>query len=120
MDMPSAFDQLVDAVSEFAAERDWGQFHTPKNLAMALAGEAGELLAEFQWLTPDESQLVVDGEKFRDVSAELADVTIYAIRLAEVLGIDLLAACFDKLDLNAERYPVAESRGRAERPDLRA
>lgn len=99
---------------EFAAAREWEQFHTPKNLAMALAGEAGELLEIFQWLTPEQSAQVIDTPKSRQaVEHELADVLAYVIRLADVLGIDLAQALWAKLRLNGEKYPEAQARGHA-------
>ncbi len=99
---------------EFAAAREWEQFHTPKNLAMALAGEAGELLEIFQWLTPEQSAQITDTIKGKEaVEHELADVLGYVIRLADVLGIDLAQALWTKLRLNGEKYPVAQSRGHA-------
>ena len=99
---------------EFAAARDWEQFHTPKNLAMALAGEAGELLEIFQWLTPEQSARITDTSKGKEaVEHELADVLGYVIRLADVLGIDLVQALWTKLQFNGEKYPVAQSRGHA-------
>lgn len=92
----------------FAAERDWEQFHTPKNLAMALAGEVGELLAELQWLTPDESAGIMssDPDTGSRIRSELADVTNYLVRLATVLGIDLVAAAHEKLEDVSRRYPA--------------
>ncbi len=104
-------------VTTFAAARDWQQFHTPKNLAMALAGEAGELLAEFQWLTPTESRLKPDDPRYSAVEEEMADVFIYLLRLSEVLAIDLIGAADRKLVINADRYPVELSRGRSDRPN---
>ena len=99
---------------EFAAAREWNQFHTPKNLAMALAGEAGELLEIFQWLTPEQSAQVASTAKGREaVEHELADVLGYVIRLADVLGIDLAQALWTKLRLNGEKYPVERARGHA-------
>ena len=99
---------------EFAAERDWEQFHTPKNLAMALAGEAGELLEIFQWLTPDQAAHVADTARGKEaVAHELADVLAYTIRLADMLGIDLSRALWDKLRLNGEKYPVERAKGHA-------
>ncbi|WP_433341623.1 nucleotide pyrophosphohydrolase [Micromonospora sp. CA-111912] len=107
-------DELTARVRAFAEERDWQQFHTPKNLAMALAGEVGELLAEFQWLTPEQAATVMDDpEAGARVKAEIGDVTIYLIRLADVLGIDLLEAALTKLDEVATRYPVAAAKGSA-------
>jgi len=96
-------------INSFSAARDWEQFHTPKNLAMALAGEAGELLEIFQWLTAEESERV---DRHR-AGEELADVMIYAIRMADVLDIDLAAAIWAKLEKNAERYPVGKAKGNA-------
>jgi NTP pyrophosphatase (non-canonical NTP hydrolase) len=110
----SSLPELTDRLRSFAHERDWEQFHTPKNLAMALAGEVGELLAEFQWLTAEQSQTVMqDEERGPRVRAELGDVAIYLVRLADVLGIDLVQAANDKLDEAGRRYTVEASRGSA-------
>ncbi|PRY22337.1 nucleotide pyrophosphohydrolase [Pseudosporangium ferrugineum] len=110
----SSIAELTERVREFARERDWEQFHTPKNLAMALAGEVGELLAELQWLTPEESAAVMaDPELGPRVRAEIGDVAIYLARLADVLGIDLVRAALDKLDDSARRYTVEAARGSA-------
>ncbi|KQZ88875.1 nucleotide pyrophosphohydrolase [Phycicoccus sp. Root563] len=103
------------AIREFADARDWGRFHTPKNLAMALAGEAGELLALFQWLTPEQSSEIMDTESADHVRDELADVFIYALRLSDVLDVDLGAAVASKLKKNASRYTVHDSFGNAEK-----
>jgi dCTP diphosphatase len=107
-------DALRLRLRDFARERDWEQFHTPKNLAMALAGEVGELLEIFQWLTPEEAAAVLEGPRATDVEDELADVVIYLVRLADVLGVDLVAAAKEKLDRSAHRYPADEVRGRAD------
>jgi NTP pyrophosphatase (non-canonical NTP hydrolase) len=105
---------LATAVRAFAEERAWQPFHTPKNLAMALAGEVGELLAELQWLTPEQSATVMsDGESGARVRAEIGDVMIYLVRLADVLGVDLVEAAAAKLADSARRYPVASARGNA-------
>ena len=110
----SSITELTDQVRAFAHERDWEQFHTPKNLAMALAGEVGELLAELQWLTPEQSASVMaNEERGPRVRAEMGDVTIYLIRLADVLGIDLIEAARDKLADSARRYTVEAARGSA-------
>ncbi len=101
----SDLDDLAARLRDFASARDWEQFHTPKNLAMALAGEAGELLEVFQWLTPEQSAAVLDGERAGDVEDELADVLIYLVRLADVLGVDLLAAADAKVERNEQRFP---------------
>lgn len=104
--MTSAIEALAERLHVFAGQRDWEQFHTPKNLAMALAGETGELLAEFQWLTPQESVDVMgDGAKAAAVRNELADVMIYLIRLADILEVDLVAAAHAKIDRNDDRFP---------------
>jgi NTP pyrophosphatase (non-canonical NTP hydrolase) len=103
---------LRDALRKFTAARDWQQFHTPKNLAMALAAEAAELLEHFQWLTPEQSAQL-DARRKRAVADEIADVLLYLTRLADVLDIDPLAAARRKIRGNARRYPVARARGNA-------
>lgn len=107
---------LREALRSFAAERDWERFHTPKNLAMALAGEAGEVLEVLQWLTPEESATLNAADK-EALALELADVMLYLVRLADVCDIDLAAACASKLAINADRYPVAKALGRATKYD---
>jgi NTP pyrophosphatase (non-canonical NTP hydrolase) len=107
-------DDLAVRLREFAAARDWEQFHTPKNLAMALAGEVGELVAELQWLTPEEAeQVMADPEAAARMRAELADVTIYLVRLADVLGVDLIEAARVKLMESDRRYDVESYHGSA-------
>jgi dCTP diphosphatase len=101
---------------EFVAERDWDQFHTPKNLAMALVAEAGELVEHFQWLTPEQSTQLPDHTR-GEVELEVADVLLFLLRLCDKLGIDPVAAASKKLALNADRYPVAKARGRATKYD---
>lgn len=99
---------------EFAELRDWDKFHSPKNLAMAMAGETGELLEIFQWLTEDDSRTVAQDPKRRDaVAEELADILQYVLRMADLLGIDINRALWDKLAKNADKYPVDRSRGNA-------
>jgi NTP pyrophosphatase (non-canonical NTP hydrolase) len=103
-------DDLQRRLADFAAARDWERFHTPKNLVMALSGEMGELTALFQWLTPEESASVLAEPSSRaEVLDELADVTIYLARLADVLDVDLLAAAAAKIDRNESRFPVDQS-----------
>ena len=108
--MPSPLDEIADRLQQFADDRDWDQFHSPKNLAMALVGEAGELAAEFQWMTeahshkPDEAQLA-------RIRAEAADVLNYLVRLARKLDIDLIAAAHEKIEVNGRRYPADQVRG---------
>jgi dCTP diphosphatase len=109
-------DELAARLAEFARERDWDQFHAPKNLAMALAGEVGELLEHFQWLTEEQSQAL--SEEARDaVALEMADVLLYLVRLADKLDIDLAAAADRKIALNGEKYPVGQFRGSARKYD---
>lgn len=103
---------LRDDLRAFAAAREWEQFHTPKNLAMALIVEAAELVEHFQWLTPEQSQ-GLDGAKLEEVRQECADILIYLTRLADVLGVDLLEAAYAKMEINAARYPVDKARGSA-------
>lgn len=104
--------ELTHRLRSFATERDWERFHSPKNLVMALTGEAGELAAEFQWLTEAESQ-ELDPERMVRVKQEAADVLLYLVRLADRLQFDLLEAAHRKIDLNAERYPADKVRGSA-------
>lgn len=99
------FDVLMQLLREFAEERDWEKFHTPKNLVMALAGEAGELVAEFQWLTPSESERSgLSPEQLTAVAMEIADVQIYLLRLADVLGLDIPTAVRQKIEVNRTRF----------------
>ncbi|HSO83257.1 nucleotide pyrophosphohydrolase [Thiocapsa sp.] len=112
--MSDSLDQLNARLLAFARERDWEQFHSPKNLAMALAGEAGELLEHFQWLSEQQSA-ELSAEKKRQVAHELADILNYLVRLAERLDIDLLAAADEKIAINAARYPADKVRGDARR-----
>lgn len=96
---------LIAEVRAFAVSRDWEQFHTPKNLAMAIAGEAGELVAEFQWLKEEEStRSALSAEKFNDIELEVADVAIYLLRLSDVLGIELAEVIRKKLKINEARF----------------
>ena len=107
-----SLDQLRDGLRRFAAAREWQQFHTPKNLAMALAVEVAELLEHFQWLTAEQST-ALDARRRRAVADEIADVLLYLTRLADVLGIDAVAAARRKMQTNAKKYPVARARGNA-------
>lgn len=106
----SSIQSLRDHLRRFAAERDWDQFHSPKNLAMALSVEAAELLEHFQWLKDDDSRQLPQAQLAK-VREELADVFLYLIRLADKLGIDLPSAATEKIAINAKKYPVEASRG---------
>ena len=102
--------ELTEQVRKFSDERDWNQFHSVKNLILALVGEVGELAAEVQWLTSQEIEERI-GDK--EIAAEIADIALYLIRLSDVLRIDLSEAISQKLLENAEKYPVDKSRGNA-------
>jgi dCTP diphosphatase len=103
-------ESLREQMKDFAAARDWDQFHSPKNLAMALSAEAAELLEIFQWLTEDESR-ALPAEKLAAAREEVADVLLYLVHLSGKLGIDPIAAARAKLVTNASRYPVSKARG---------
>jgi len=107
-----ALGALQQRLAAFAAARDWGQFHSPKNLAMALSVEAAELVEEFQWLTEEQSRRL-DDQRHERVRLELADVLIYLLRISDVLGVDLLKAVDDKIALNEQKYPAERVRGDA-------
>ena len=107
---PHGLTQLRDALRKFAADRDWDQFHSPKNLASALSVEAAELLERFQWLTEDQSRRLPP-EELRKVREEMADVLNYLVRLADKLDVNLLDAARDKIALNEQKYPVEKARG---------
>ncbi len=106
--------QLQQTLAEFARLRNWDQFHTPKNLAMALSGEVGELLEIFQWLTPEQSQQL-PLEKKHHAAEEIADVMMYLLRLADKCDIDVMQACQDKLQQNAAKYPINKCYGSAKK-----
>ena len=114
---PTPLHDLAVRLRDFTAARDWEQFHTPKNLATALVAEAGELAAEFQWLTAAQSS-APESEQLARIRAEAADVLIYLVRLADKLGIDLLAAAAAKIDANERHYPVEKVRGSAKKYNL--
>ena len=101
---------LRDKLRKFVAERDWDQFHSPKNLAMALSVEAAELVEHFQWLTEAQSQRLPP-DKLAEVRDEMADVLVYLVRLADKLDVDLLAAAAQKIEKNALKYPADQVRG---------
>lgn len=104
--------ELTQKLRDFARERDWDQFHSPKNLAMAMIVEAAELVEHFQWLTPEQSG-TLDPAKREEVRQEIGDVLIYLTRLADQLGIDPVAAAHDKILINTAKYPVELARGSA-------
>lgn len=111
---PDSLEHLRLRLARFAAARDWDQFHSPKNLSMALIAEAAELVEHFQWLSEAASQSLAPA-KLAEVRLELADILIYLIRIADKLGVDLIAAANDKIALNETRYPSEKVRGDARR-----
>ena len=116
-DSTTTLADLRNLVQRFVEERDWRQFHSPKNLSMSLAIEAAELMEHFQWIDLPESRAIKDqGEKLAHVREELADVLCYALALANELEIDLSAAVRDKMVKNAAKYPAEQSRGRYDPP----
>jgi len=108
--MSDSLHELRDALRAFAAERDWDQFHSPRNLATALAVEAAELLEPFQWMSESESRELPPATRAA-VEEEMADVLLYLVRLADKLEVDLLEAARAKIARNAEKYPVEKARG---------
>ncbi len=104
------FEKLKKQLQKFADLRDWNQFHSPKNLSMALISEAGELIEHFQWLTEEDSENL-DKEELEEVAQEMADVQIYLVRLADMLNIDLEQAVQQKIKINEEKYPHHKVKG---------
>ena len=113
---PADLNELAVLIRAFAKERDWDQFHTPKNLAMGVAIEAAELMEEFHWLTPEQSGQLPP-ETLQAVRHEMADVFVYLVLLADKLGVDLFAAAAEKIAINAGKYPADTVRGKATKYD---
>lgn len=109
-----SIDQLNQRLLKFARTRNWEQFHSPKNLSMALIAECAELVEHFQWLTEEQSQQL-SAEKKQDVAMELADILLYLVRCAERLDIDIIAAANQKIEINEQRYPAEQVYGDARR-----
>lgn len=105
--MADSLEDLGSLLKAFARARDWEQFHTPKNLAMAMAVEAAEIMEHFQWKTPEQSMSLEVGEH-REVALELADVFIYLMRLAQELDVDLVAVANEKMAINEKRFPAKD------------
>jgi dCTP diphosphatase len=112
--MTPPLDELRDALRKFADERDWAQFHSPKNLACAVSVEAAELLESFQWLSEDQSRALPEAGR-QAVSEEMADVFLYLLQLADKMNVDLIDAARKKLVINAEKYPIAQAKGTAKK-----
>ena len=116
--MSDSLNTLSQALKQFAQARDWGPFHSPRNLASALVVEAGDLLEHFQWLTDEQSRNLNEEDR-KAVAAEAADVLLYLIQFCDALGIDPIAAAQDKLLVNAEKYPVALAKGSSQKYNRR-
>ena len=115
-DSSTTLAEIKTRVLAFARERDWEQFHAPKNLSMALAAEAGELMEHFLWATPEASRTIAqDAAKRRKIEEELADVVIYALEFANMTGIEVAAAIETKMAANAAKYPVEKAKGRSDK-----
>lgn len=115
-DLSTGLQEIKDRVLAFARERDWEQFHSPKNLSMAIAAEAAELMEHFLWQSPDQSRSDMEEKHLREkVEQELADIFIFAIEFANVTGMDVAAIIEEKMSRNAEKYPVDKARGRSEK-----
>jgi NTP pyrophosphatase (non-canonical NTP hydrolase) len=110
--------KIQSQLEDFASERDWGQFHTPKNLSMALSVEASELVEIFQWLNPEESNSP-NQKQIQEINSEVADIAMYLLRFCSVLGIDIEEAIEKKLEKNALKYPVNLSKGNAQKYNQR-
>lgn len=113
-DRDTTIEELKEKVREFVREREWRQFHSPKNLSMSLAIEAAELMEMFQWLTTEQSQQLSTSDR-RRVREELADIVLYVLDMCDTLNIDLSGAVKDKLAVNARKYPVGLTRGKAQK-----
>lgn len=115
-DSATTVSELKSRALAFARERDWEQFHSPKNLSMALAAEAGELMEHFLWATPEQSRAIAtEPAKRAKIADELADVVIYALEFANMTGLDVAAAIEAKMATNAKKYPVEKAKGRADK-----
>lgn len=108
----NSLENLQQQLRTFARDRDWEQFHSPKNLAMALSGEVGELLEIFQWLSDAESRQLNAEQRLR-AAEEIADVQLYLLQLVDKLNFDLIEICSQKLQRNAEKYPVEKAKGKS-------
>jgi NTP pyrophosphatase (non-canonical NTP hydrolase) len=117
-DRDTTLQDIKDIIAEFTAARDWQQFHSPKNVAMALVSEAGELMAHFRWTVPGEDAAVLeDPQSLREVRHEVADVLLLLAEFANVAGIDMAEAVREKMEINSRRYCVEKSRGTARKYD---
>jgi len=113
--MTDSLTNLHNKIVNFREERDWSQFHTPKDLAISISIEASELLECFQWKNEKAVKEYLDSEKSTEIDEEMADVLIYLIGLSDILGVDLIKAANDKLDKNAKKYPTEKAKGNAKK-----
>ena len=111
-DQSTTIQELKERMAQFVRERDWEQFHTPKNLSMSIAIEAAELMEHFQWLTVEQSKSL-DDDALQDISEELADIVIYSLSLSNFLELDLAEAIVNKMEKNIRKYPKEKVRGKA-------
>ena len=111
--MSDSLSDLNTLLKKFSIDRNWEQFHDPKNLSMALIAEAAELVEHFQWLTPEQSQ-TLSQDKRTEVSHEMADILIYLIRLSERLDIDIIKAANNKMEINQKRFPIEQVKGKTD------
>lgn len=108
--------KLQQRISSFVSERDWEQFHSPKNLSMALNVETAELMEHFQWLNPENSKKSeIDSAKFEEIEAEIGDIFIYSLMFCEAMDIDPLEAIEEKIEVNEDKYPVEKAKGSAQK-----
>lgn len=110
----SELNELIERINAFAAERDWDQYHSPKNLSMALIVEAAELVEHFQWLTEEQSDTLPQ-DKLAEIRLELADIFVYLLRMSDRLGVDLVQAAQQKISLNEQKYPAEQVKGSAKK-----
>jgi len=112
--MDNAINELLIRLNEFAKARDWEQFHSPKNLSMALSVEVSELMEHFQWVTTEQSEKEsLSPETYEEVKQELADIFVYLLRLSDRLSVDLVKAASEKLKVSEGKYPISLSKGNA-------
>jgi NTP pyrophosphatase (non-canonical NTP hydrolase) len=112
-----SIEDVMEKVNQFASDRDWDQFHTPKNLASSISIESGELMEAIQWESPTFEEISSDPEKRKKIEEELADVMIYSLRFCSKLGSDPIEIMHSKLEENSEKYPVSKSKGSAKKYD---
>ena len=111
----SSFEELQEKIADFVQERDWEQFHAPKNLSMAISVESSELMEHFQWLDAEASRSIEDEKKLEEIRQEIADIMIFSLNFCNQMDIDPAQAIEEKLQINKEKYPVEDAKGKAEK-----